>query len=297
MSASAKNQPHHLVARWVKTPYRAIRVRILSLGLPAGGSFQLSKEEQSASKKISVIVAVHDSPEVTLRCLNSLEKFGGDAEVIVVDDGSKLEATRRMLEAFCSRLHWKLVRHESALGHSRASEAGVKASRRPYFCLLNSDTVLTPHSWLGMVRAFETSPQIAVAGPSTSQTPTPQRVMRACHCRRYWTDDQICAFAVKYVARHGHEPIVDLPFAGGFAFFMRRTAWDESGGFDKNLPDYGNEAELCRRLKQSGLRVVWAKSSYIHHLGSETYGRTFGVNVINERCLEADSYIQRKWVQ
>jgi GT2 family glycosyltransferase len=181
-----------------------------------------------------------------------------------------------------------------AQGHSRASEAGVSASTRPYVCLLNSDAIVTPRSWLGMVRAFTDFPQVAVAGPSTSQTPTPQQVTRACHCRHHWSDAQIWCFAQRYVAKHRNEVLVDLPLVGGFAFFVRRSVWDELGGFDRNLPDYGNETEFCQRVTKAGYRVVWSKAGYIHHLGSESYGLTLGLFEIKRRCLETRSYIQKQ---
>ena len=292
MEKNTRRGLRRLAPAWAKSYYRLLRARLLSAGLQSGGDFLLSHEEKLASRAMSIIVAVHDAPTVTRRCLNSLEKFGGDAEVIVVDDGSILEITRRMLGDFCPRNGWKLIRHDTALGHSRASEIGVSASTRPYVCLLNSDTVVTPHSWLGVSRAFDGSPQIAAAGPSTSYTPTLQQVTRACHCRHHWSDQQIWLFSEKYVAKHRQEPLADLPIVGGFAFFVRRTAWDELGGFDKNLQDYGNEKEFCRRLIQGGLRVVWTKAGYIHHLGSESYGKTLGSAAIRERCLKADSYIQ-----
>ncbi len=243
---------------------------------------------------MSIVVAVHDALEDTRRCLNSLEIFGGKAEVIIVDDGSKLESVKSLLDDFCSRNGWKLVRQAVPLGHSRASEAGVSVSTRPYVCLLNSDTVITPHSWMGIARAFDESPQIAVVGPSTSYTPTPQTVWRAYYCCPYWSDGEIWRFTEKYVARNKQEPVVDLPWAGGFAFFVRRAIWDKLGGFDKNLPDYGNELEFCRRLTQNGLRIVWSKASYIHHLGAASYGKTLGFKAISERRQQADSYIQKK---
>jgi len=291
---SRMNKIRQFIPEAVKVLGRTLRAWLLSAGLRSGVEFSLSNEERQASGAMSIIVAVHDAPAVTQRCLKSLEKFSGKAEVIVVDDGSRLEVTRRMLDDFCVRNSWKLIQHDTALGHSRASEAGVSISTRPYVCLLNSDTVVTPNSWLGMACAFDDSPKVAVAGPSTSYTPTLQHVTRACYCRHYWSDGQIWLFSEKYVAKHRQAPVVDLPLIGGFAFFVRRTVWDELGGFDKNLHDYGNEKEFCRRLVQGGLRVVWTKASYIHHLGSESYGKTLGSAAIRERCLEADSYIEKK---
>jgi GT2 family glycosyltransferase len=283
-----------MIPEWFREYYRAVRARTLSIGLRTDGSFSLTEAERRASEAISVIVAVHDAPEVTRRCLRSLERFGGHAEVIIVDDGSKLESVKHMVDDFCSRNGWKPVRHHAALGHSRASEAGVLVSTRPYVCLLNSDTVITPRSWLGMLRTFEADSKIAISGPSTSHTFGPQRVTRASHCRHYWSDEQIWCFAEKYVAQNRQEPLRDLPMVGGFAFFVRRTVWDALQGFDKNLPDYGNETEFCQRVIRSGYRIVWSKAGYIHHLGGESYGRTLGFRKIRERCLEADLYIQEK---
>ena len=278
---------------WLRSGYRALRRRVLTFGLRPHGPYTLPDEERHASGKVSVVVAVHDAPEVTRRCLASLETFGGDAEIIVVDDASRLELTRSLLDGFCARNRWRLVRHEKALGHSRASEAGVQVSSRPYVCLLNSDTILTPRSWLGVVQSFEADDRIAVAGPSTSQTTGPQFVRRALHCRHDWSDEQIWCFAEQYVARHRDEPVVDLPMVGGFAFFVRRSVWDTFDGFDKKLPDYGNETEFCQRVTKAGLRIVWTKSGYIHHLGSESYGRTLGPEEIRKRCVESRAYITK----
>ena len=274
--------------------YRIMRANLLSLGLDRAEKPPMTEEERHSSGMISVVVAVHDSLDVTRRCLNSLEQYGGGAEIIIVDDGSKLETVRQLLDVACSRNGWKLLRNEKASGHSRASEAGAAIATRPYICLLNSDTVVTPRSWYGIARAFEVSPKIAVAGPSTSQTPTAQEVRRALFCRRHWSDEQIWSFAERYTRRHHADPIVDLPVAGGFAFFVRRSIWDQMKGFDKNLADYGNETELCRRLLREGYRIAWSRASYIHHLGSESYGKTLGIKTIRERCLEADSYIDKK---
>ena len=170
----------------------------------------------------------------------------------------------------------------------------MAASTRDHVCLLNSDTILTPRCWAGVVDAFQSSSRIAVAGPMTSYTAGAQQIMRAYHCRHYWSDEQIWCFADRFVSRHRQEPIVDVSFVGGFAFFVRRTAWDELNGFDANLPDYGNETEFCQRAIQTGFRLVYTRSSYIHHLGNVSYGGLFGTAAVQKRRLAAKSYIDRK---
>jgi len=291
LSASIDGQ---VINERARSYYRFLRAWLLSLDLRTYGPFFLSEEEKRASAAMSIIVPIHDAPEATQRCLASLERFGGEAEVILVDDGSTLERTRRMLDEFCERNNWKLVRHQTALGHSRASEAGISISSHPYLCLLNSDTVVTPRSWFGISQTFNNNPEVAVVGPSTSHTPTPQCVDRACYCRYYWSDEQIWLFAEKYTARWRGQPPTYLPKVGGFAFFVRRSVWDRFGGFDKSLADYGNEMELCQRIGAAGLKIVWTKASYIHHLGHASYQETFGMELIRKKCQAARRYIDQK---
>jgi GT2 family glycosyltransferase len=270
--------------------YRAIRVELLSIGLPRAAEFTQPEDEREASRDMSIVVPVKDAPDVTRRCLLSLERFAPGAEVVIVDDGSESQATVAILDDFRLRNRWALIRHERSKGHSRSSEAGARIATRPYLCLLNSDAVVTPWSWRAAKDAFESDQQIGVTGPSTSYAATAQRIHRAMLCRHRWSDSQISAFAKEYVGEVQARSWVDLPEVGGHAFFIRRDLWERLGGFDANLPDYGNEVELCRRVVKLGMRVVWTQNSYIHHFGAQSYGD----EVFNERSGMALDYINTK---
>jgi GT2 family glycosyltransferase len=91
------------------------------------------------------------------------------------------------------------------------------------------------------------------------------------------------------------EPVVtDVPWVGGFALFIRRGLWEQVGGFDRNLPDYGNEVELCGRVAQEGYRRVWVRNSYIHHFGGQSYRGTIGNKGIGTRIQASKIYIRQK---
>jgi GT2 family glycosyltransferase len=161
---------------------------------------------------------------------------------------------------------------------------------------LNSDTVITPWSWLAAKEAFEGDPAIGVTGPCTSHCATRQMIQRAMYCRHYWSDDQIFAFAQLHLSGLEPRQWVDMEEVGGFAFFLRQSLWKELGGFDVNLPDYGNESELCKRVLRRGLRIVWTRNSYIHHFGKQSYASTFGgKDRINERAVRTRQYIDQKY--
>jgi len=276
----------------IKERYRLIRARLLSIGLTRSGTFDQPKDEVEASRDISVVVAIHDSPEVTRRCLESIEKYGANAEFILVDDGSQLQETTDLIQDYEHRNGWIVVKHKEPMGHSRSCEAGSRLATKPHLCFLNSDTVITPWSWRGAKEAFDSDPQIAVTGPTTSCAATKQTIRRAEYCRHYWTNSQICVFAEKYISKQQPRSWVDLPAVDGFAFFIRQKIWEKFGGFDNKLPDYGNESELCRRLSEKGFRIVWTQNSYIHHFGEATYSRIMSTNEIRQKRITARDYIQ-----
>jgi GT2 family glycosyltransferase len=273
---------------------RQTRAFVLTKGLDRNAEFLQPEAEINASSDISIVIPILDPPPLR-RCLASIERFAPKSEVILIDDGSSMNQTQEIIKEFVSRNGWKVIRNERSRGHSRATEAGALLATRPYLCLLNSDTIVTPWSWLGAKEAFESDPNIAAAGPSTSQATTPQKLRRAEVCRHHWTDPQIFAFAQRYVSGYSACSPVDLPVVGGFALFIRRCVWEQLEGFDPELPDYGNEKELCIRIVKSGWRIVWTRSSYIHHLGSQTYsGPQFGWDFIHSKARLADEYIIKK---
>ena len=263
----------------------------VSLHLSRSRTFEQSGECQNASSVMSIVVPIHDAPSVTKRCLASLERYAEQAQIILIDDGSKLPDTVAVIREFSSRNGWKVISNPKAHGHSTACSQGVEAASRSYLCLLNSDTVITPWCWRAMQGAFETDPSIGVAGPCTSYSGNEQALNVAIYCRSYWNDSQICAFAERLMAAPLQPELLDLPWISGFAFFIRRSLWEKLGGFDRNLPDYGNELELCRRVAKLGLRIVWVRTAYIHHLGQLSYSDTIGQSQISLRKMEAMRYI------
>lgn len=275
----------------IREVYRFMRAKFLSIGLSNSGDFNQSDKEIVASKDFSVIVPIRDAPEVTARCLKSLENYSANAEVIIINDASELEETMSLIDDVQRRNGWHVVGHDKSLGHSRSCEDGGKLSKRKYLCFLNSDTVVTAWSWWAAREAFESDARIAVTGPSTSRAATKQSILRAEYCRNYWSDEQIFSFAKKYISKQPPRSWIDLSDVGGFAFFIRRSIWEEFGGFDPKLPDYGNETELCKRLSNNGFRIVWTKNSYIHHFGERSYSRIMSTNEIAQRGITSREYI------
>jgi GT2 family glycosyltransferase len=142
---------------------------------------------------------------------------------------------------------------------------------------------------------FEEDPRIGVAGPSTSNgNPEHQTVPLAYEQSLSWNDSQICAFAKHLLIQCRKPLLMDVTWVSGFAFFIRRSLWEEVGGFDKKLPDYCNEVELCERIARQGHRIVWVRNSYIHHLGAQSYKDTLGGAGIVSQIRAGEIYTRQK---
>jgi hypothetical protein len=271
-----------------------LRARPIPSDLPSHIEFEQSPEDSQASATMSIIVAIHDAPQVTRRCLASLEKYAPESEIILVDDASKLTETLEVIRDFSTRNKWKALRHEKSLGHSESCRDGANLATRPYLCLLNSDTVVTPWCWRRVKEVFEQDPKIGVAGPSTSNSGNPQTLALAEDQGPFWNDNQICAFANRLLNQFPEPVVTDLTWLSGFAFFIRRSLWEQVGGFDQNLPDYCNEYELCNRIAEEGYRMVWIRNCYIHHFGRQSYRSAVGNKGIYERTQSARLYLKQK---
>jgi GT2 family glycosyltransferase len=272
-----------------------VKTRVLSRGLPRNGVFEQPLEHKLASASMSIVVPIHDAPLVTKRCLASLERDATKSEIVLLDDASKLAETANIIREFSSRNAWKVIWNAKAGGHSAACRAGACLASRPYICLLNSDTVVTPWCWRAIEQAFEADPAIGVAGPSTCNSGgNDQNLDVAASCRYYWNDSQICAFAEQLTAAPPQPVILDVAWVSGFAFFIRRSLWEQLQGFDRNIPDYGNEVELCKRVTNKGYRTVWVRSSYIHHFGRQSYANEISDQEVRSRAAAASEYIRRR---
>jgi GT2 family glycosyltransferase len=145
-----------------------------------------------------------------------------------------------------------------------------------------------------MIKVLDNDPSVGVVGPSTSRTSTFQTVRRAELCSQFWTDGQIDAFAFRYTTRNRGFAPVEMGYVGGFAFVITRSAWKASGGFDPALTGYGNEVDLCQRLRKHGFRCVWTKESYIHHFGESSFQQYFTSEELRNQRKMAQRFIDSK---
>ena len=228
----------------------------------------------SDAPRLAVVVVSFEARETLVAGLAALRAPASfPLELVVVDnastDGSAESVRAREPGAL-------LIANGDNLGFARACNQGWRASRAPHVLFLNPDAEVTPGAVETLVSLLESRPAVGAAGPrtrgsdgtiqvSTGPDLTPlaelrQRRLVLGVARR---EAHALAEAEALHARE-HEPA----WVSGSCLVVRRAALEAVGGFDERFFLYEEDADLCRRLREAGWRVVFTPAAEVkHHLG------------------------------
>lgn len=246
----------------------------------------LTVPESLAWPTISVIVPLWGGEADIRLCLESLEplhKAGLLHEVIVVDNGSPDDAAS-IAEGFpFVTLH----RNPENRGFAAACNQGAALATGNLLLFLNSDTIVPQAGWIRLVEALLTSHVIGAAGPYSNYVREPQQIGIT-----YTQLENITLFAEEFARREAAD--VDVDLLVGFCLLIRKTAWEEVGGFDESFGmGTFEDNDLSYKLRRKGYRLVVPGRSFVHHSGSKTFQR---MKIDTERLLQ-DNYrrFHEKW--
>ena len=91
--------------------------------------------------QLSIIIPMYNCAPVILRCLGSLDY--PDAEILVIDDGSKDDSAQKVMEYASTHPNVTLVRKENG-GVSSARNMGLDRATGKYLMFVDSDDYLAP---------------------------------------------------------------------------------------------------------------------------------------------------------
>ena len=204
---------------------------------------------ESALPLISVIVPVHNSPDMLFLCIERLfTSTFSRFEVIVVDDASTDDTAK-----IAGSLGVRLLRLDQNAGPAVARNRGAAIARGEYIMFLDADVCVTPET-LGLVaETFARDPQLAALFGSYDTRPMEENVL-----------SQFKNLFHHFVHQNSREQATTF-WSGCGA--MRRSLFLEMGGFSNC---YGRPAiediELGRRLHQAGHRIMLNKAIQVTHL-------------------------------
>ncbi|MEA2645035.1 MAG: hypothetical protein QOE92_118 [Chloroflexota bacterium] len=176
-------------------------------------------------------------------------------EVLVVDNGSTDESVV-VAEGFAGRLPLRVVHATSVAGQWYARNIGAAASRGDAIVFFDADDI-PADGYLQAMRDALREADIAAADIETERL-NPGWVARS---RQMGLVDGLTT-AGDY-----------LPFALGACLAIRKSAFEELGGFRPWPPGVpGEDAELCWRGQLRGMTLIAAPGAVLHYRFRDTMG-------------------------
>jgi GT2 family glycosyltransferase len=260
---------------------------------------------------LAVVIVNFRTPEYTLESLRSLflerNEFS-DFVVFVVENGSEdgsLDVLNEAIDKYGWRGWVNLLPQPQNLGYAGGNNVGIRRALDEsddsrsceYVLLLNNDTVVHRGCLSATIRRMRSDRSI---GALSCMVRNPDGSVQNV-CRRFPRPDlaTIRAMGLPYLlprlfawadpedagwVREGALRRVD--WIGGAFMLLRADALRVVGDLDERFFFYGEDAEICFRLKRSGWHVVFDSEGSITHYG--------GASSDSPRCPEIRR-IQLRW--
>ena len=263
--------------------FRALR-RLVSKKRTQKSGKRKSKKSKAkrlnfSDEKVSLIIPIHNALEDVKLTLESIvHNLYQNFELILVDDGSTDE-TKDYLENFAQQSGYTtLIRNESPKGYTVSANIGLKAAKTEFSVLMNSDIILTRQAIPQMLRCFEASAEIAMAGP-LSNAASFQSIPELSAAEGGWSINQLPegwspqALADKIEAQIT-PTYPEVPILNGFCTMIRKTVFEKIGYLDEDAfpMGYGEENDFCIRAQKAGMKLVVADNAYVYHAKSKSFG-------------------------
>ena len=256
---------------------------------PPGTSDRASGIDSSEVPETRVVAVVvsWNTRDLLQRTLDSLapEVERGRVEVCVVDNASEDGSAELVRERF----PWaRLIASEENLGFGRAVNLGVAGTTAEWIAVANADIAIQPGAIDALLEAGERDPGAGAVAPrlvlpdgrtqhSVFAFPTvPHVLVWATGAYRAW---RALADRMAMEGLWDTERARRVPWAVAAFLLVRRTAWDQVGGFDERQWMYAEDLDLGWRLRDADWATRYEPRARVDHESAAATSQMFGADV------------------
>lgn len=250
------------------------------------------ESSRDTSPRVAAVVVAYNSGPLLAQCACSLEA-ADVKEIVLVDNASSDNSVPTAAKMVA---HAKVVRAPRNLGFGGGVNLGVDATLADFVLVCNADITVERPSIERLVRRLDEDPGAAIVGPQLRHLDgTPAPSARAFPTvGGAWRQAFLGVLfprgrtATNYAARNTAIAAVggEVDWVTGACFLVRRSAFQEVGGFDGSYFMYVEEVDLCWRLRRLGWRVLHEPRAAVSHVGGASAGRRpYAMIVAHHRSL------------
>lgn len=253
--------------------------------------------------KISVIIVSYNVKDFICQCIRSVYRSDlkdEDYEIIVIDNDSHDNTINNLENEFPNV---KIIKNEINEGFSKAVNKGYQISKGDYICILNPDVIIQNDTLSKLLKKTTKDSNIGAIGPKIINTdgtvqhsckrsfPTPiNSIFRLLKLDKIFPKSKIFG---KYNLTYldvDKEHAVDV-LSGAFMFIPKKI-FKLVDGFDQRFFMFGEDIDLCHKIKDLGYKIIYTPDSEIIHYKGESV-KNAPYDMINVFYSAMDLYYQK----
>ena len=221
---------------------------------------------------LSIVILNYQTFELTKNTINSIfeYEYPFSYEVLLVDNASGDDSLSRLKDYFKDNVIFIESRENNGL--AAGNNQALKIAKGKYQLLLNSDTIVWENTLESIYYYMEKHTDVGATGC---------RVLLENGdldkaCKRSFPNVKNSFFRLFHIptkSKDDNYNLDSLPDDGvyeidcltGAFMFIRKEALDEVGFLDETFFMYGEDIDLCFRIKQAGWKIVYYGKSKITH--------------------------------
>lgn len=251
----------------------------------------------AARPLISILIPNKDKVQVLERCLKSIigRSTYPNYEIIIIENNSQERLTFLYYESLKTFQNVRVATYEGEFNYPRINNFAAGEARGDYLLFLNNDTEVITPTWMEEMLMYAQRPDVGAVG-----------------CKLYYPDDTIqhagVVVGIRGTAGHVHYRIDKnnlgymgrLYYAQNFSavtaacMMLRRQVFEAARGFREEFAVAYNDVDLCLRLRQQGLLIVFTPFAELYHYESVSRGSDLSKQNAG-RFHQEEALFQRTW--
>lgn len=248
------------------------------------------KKNNYSAPALSILYVYFNTPEEIRQSIASLRLAARYVryEIIIVDNNSHIPIPKDILRLKSVTY----IKSKKNIGYGAGLNLGEKKAKGEYLLVTNTDTIYKKNTIRALLSKLASDKTIGVIGPkmldekkrrllTSSKLPLfPRNVVLYSFLRNI--------FPFSYVERNFHYKDVSIKertvgAIGGACMLFRRTVFKRVGGFDQRFFLYFEESDICKKITDIGLKVVYYPRAIITHLVGRSLGDKEKIQVYFEK--------------
>lgn len=233
--------------------------------------------------ELAIVIVNHNTKQLLDNCLDSVEKAVkpvGGMQIIVVDNGST-DGSLKMLAKKHKRV--TVVDNKVNSGFAKGNNIGVEYVDAKHILFLNSDTIVKRFSLVKPLKYLNTHPKVgaitirlyladgSIDFDNHRDFPTPwASFTKFSKLGRLFPQSVI--FNAYHLGCQKIDKIHQIPVAAGSYLMMPTKLFKQIGKWDEEYFFYGEDIDLCYRINEIGLKIIYYPKVSTLHLRGATSG-------------------------